>query len=132
MPVTVNIHYAKTHFSRLIQRIQLGEEIIIARAGEPLAQSKALSAQDQEDHGKHRHRLNIVNIHEAKTQLSQLLKQVEAGEEIMIAKSGLPVAKLSPLAAKAKVRQFGSGKDLIWMSPDFDEEDEALIKMFGA
>jgi len=75
---------------------------------------------------------NRVNIHEAKTQLSQLLKLVEAGDEVIIAKSGRPVAKLSPLKGLAKERQFGAARSLIWMSPDFDEEDETLLKMFGA
>jgi prevent-host-death family protein len=75
---------------------------------------------------------NSVNIHEAKTQLSQLLKRVEAGEEVIIAKSGRPVAKLSPLIPDAKKRQFGAAKGLIWMSADFDDEDETIVKMFGA
>jgi prevent-host-death family protein len=75
---------------------------------------------------------NRVNIHEAKTQLSQLLKRVEAGEEVIIAKSGRPVAKLAPLIPEAKERQFGAARGLIWMSADFDDEDEALVKMFGA
>jgi prevent-host-death family protein len=120
VPTLVNVHYAKTHFSKLVQRVQLGEEIVIARAGEPLAQLKALSEEEQ-------------NIHEAKTQLSQLLKQVEAGQEIIIVKFGRPVAKLSPLMPQsAKERQFGAARGLIWMSPDFDEEDETLLKMFGA
>lgn len=37
MSTTVNIHAAKTHFSRLVERAARGEEIIIARAGKPLA-----------------------------------------------------------------------------------------------
>ncbi len=37
MPVTVNIHEAKTHFSRLIERAEHGETLIIARAGKPVA-----------------------------------------------------------------------------------------------
>ena len=37
MTATVNIHEAKTHFSKLIERVRLGEEIIIAKAGEPVA-----------------------------------------------------------------------------------------------
>ena len=36
----------------------------------------------------------IINIHEAKTQLSRLLKKVQAGEEVIIAKAGKPQAKL--------------------------------------
>lgn len=37
MTTTVNIHEAKTHFSKLLQRVLNGEEVIIARAGEPIA-----------------------------------------------------------------------------------------------
>lgn len=37
MTTTVNVHDAKTHFSKLIQRVLNGEEVIIARAGEPVA-----------------------------------------------------------------------------------------------
>ena len=37
MTATVNIHQAKTHLSKLIERVRLGEEIIIAKAGEPVA-----------------------------------------------------------------------------------------------
>lgn len=35
--LTINIHQAKTHFSRLIERVSAGEEIIIAKAGKPIA-----------------------------------------------------------------------------------------------
>jgi prevent-host-death family protein len=37
MTATVNIHQAKTHFSKLIERVRLGEEIVIAKAGQPVA-----------------------------------------------------------------------------------------------
>lgn len=37
MSVTVNIHDAKTHFSRLLVRVSEGEEVIIAKAGRPIA-----------------------------------------------------------------------------------------------
>jgi prevent-host-death family protein len=39
----------------------------------------------------------IVNVHEAKTHLSRLLERVEAGEEIVIARNGKPIARLGPL-----------------------------------
>jgi prevent-host-death family protein len=42
-----------------------------------------------------------VNVHEAKTHLSQLLERAHGGEEIVIAKSGKPYARLVPLAAPA-------------------------------
>jgi prevent-host-death family protein len=36
-PKMVNVHDAKTHFSKLLQRVQAGEEVIIARSGDPVA-----------------------------------------------------------------------------------------------
>ena len=50
-----------------------------------------------------------VNVHEAKTHLSRLLAQVEAGEEVVIARNGAPVARLVALERR-KGRQFGSMK----------------------
>ena len=44
MTDAVNIHEAKTHFSKLLERVALGEEIIIARAGEPVAKLSPLTA----------------------------------------------------------------------------------------
>ena len=43
-----------------------------------------------------------VNVHEAKTNLSQLLKQVEAGEEVIIARNGKPVARLVPAQKRGR------------------------------
>jgi len=48
-----------------------------------------------------------VNIHAAKTQLSRLLKRVEGGEEIILARAGKPVAKLVPTEASAAGRAPG-------------------------
>lgn len=71
-----------------------------------------------------------VNIHEAKTNLSRLLKRVMAGEEVIIAKNGEPVAKLVPFRRPRKDRILGRDRGKIWISPDFDEFDEELEKMF--
>ncbi len=60
-----------------------------------------------------------VNIHEAKTQLSKLLKSVAAGEEVIIARSGQPVAKLVPIDAPAE-RLLGLDKGLFDVPEDFD------------
>lgn len=46
MPTTVNIHEAKTHLSRLLERVESGEQIIIARAGRPIAQLGPISRPD--------------------------------------------------------------------------------------
>jgi prevent-host-death family protein len=43
-----------------------------------------------------------VNVHEAKTHLSRLLERVEAGEEIIIARAGRPVARLVPLCSRGE------------------------------
>ena len=61
-----------------------------------------------------------INVHEAKTGFSKLLKRVQLGEEIVIAKAGKPVARLVPLAEGAAVRKPGSAKGLISLSADFD------------
>lgn len=62
-----------------------------------------------------------VNVHEAKTHFSKLLAQVSAGEEIIIAKAGKPVARLAPIEVKAaKKRVPGIDKGQIWTSEDFD------------
>lgn len=49
----------------------------------------------------------IVNVHQAKTQLSRLLEQAHAGQEIILAKAGKPYARLMPLAAEPARRQPG-------------------------
>ncbi len=61
-----------------------------------------------------------VNVHEAKTHLSRLLKQVEAGEEVTIARNGEPVARLVSSKKRGK-RQFGSMKGLISIDDRFFE-----------
>jgi prevent-host-death family protein len=70
-----------------------------------------------------------VNVYEAKTQLSKLLAQVEAGDEIVIARHGKPVARLVPLQRTAIPRQLGSLRGKIWVSPNFDEPDHELIDL---
>lgn len=61
-----------------------------------------------------------VNIHEAKTHLSRLLEQVAAGQEITIAKSGRPIARLVPIEPQKGRRTPGSAKGEIEISDDFD------------
>ena len=62
----------------------------------------------------------VVNVHEAKTQLSRLLAQVEAGEEVVIARRGRPVARLVRCRPKGK-RQFGALKGKIAITDAFFE-----------
>jgi prevent-host-death family protein len=60
-----------------------------------------------------------VNVHEAKTHLSRLLKRVEGGEEVVIARAGRAVARLVPVARSAK-RVLGEDKGRGWIADDFD------------
>jgi prevent-host-death family protein len=71
-----------------------------------------------------------VNIHEAKTHLSRLVERAEAGEEIVIARAGKPVARLGPLREKRGPRQLGGWEGRVWIAADFDEEDEEITRMF--
>lgn len=60
-----------------------------------------------------------MNVHEAKTHLSRLLARVARGEEIVIAKSGRPVAKLVGLARPVRRRMAGTARGKVIISPDF-------------
>ena len=62
-----------------------------------------------------------VNIFEAKTNLSKLIEQVEQGGEVIIARAGKPVARLTQLAPEKKPIRFGGLKGKIWVADDFDD-----------
>jgi antitoxin (DNA-binding transcriptional repressor) of toxin-antitoxin stability system len=74
-----------------------------------------------------------VNIHEAKTQLSKLLRRVEAGEEIVIARDGEPVARLIRERGRRIVR-FGTLKGAIELPNGLDEPltEEELTEWYDA
>ena len=61
-----------------------------------------------------------VNIHEAKTNFSRLLSRVAAGEEIIIAKAGKPVARLVPFRKPISKRPLGMDAGLFAVPKDFD------------
>lgn len=62
-----------------------------------------------------------VNVYEAKTHLSQLLDRAAAGEEIVIARAGRPIARLVPLAGPpARRRSPGGWRGKVRISDDFD------------
>lgn len=62
-----------------------------------------------------------VNTHEAKTHLSRLLTRVSNGEEIIIAKSGKPIARLVPVKQQTIKRISGLDKNQAWIADDFDK-----------
>ena len=72
--------------------------------------------------------MTVVNVHEAKTHLSRILDRVSAGEEIVIAKAGKPVARLVPVAATAIARVPGTYAGKIRIADDFQAPlpDDAL------
>ncbi|HLX24182.1 MAG TPA: type II toxin-antitoxin system Phd/YefM family antitoxin [Usitatibacter sp.] len=73
-----------------------------------------------------------VNIHEAKTHLSRLVERVQAGEEIVIANAGRPVARLVPIEDARKPVRIGGLKARIAVPDDFNTIFEREIEaMFG-
>ncbi|MGH7627041.1 MAG: type II toxin-antitoxin system Phd/YefM family antitoxin [Gemmatimonadaceae bacterium] len=60
------------------------------------------------------------NIHEAKTHLSKLLEQVAGGEEVVIARAGVPIARLVPLMLPAAERPLGTEQGRLIVAEDFD------------
>jgi prevent-host-death family protein len=64
--------------------------------------------------------MRTVNIHEAKTQFSKLIARVEAGEEIVIARDGTPVARLVAMGQPITRRASGRDRGSFSVPEDFD------------
>ena len=73
----------------------------------------------------------MVNIHEAKTHFSKLVARAAAGEEIVIAKAGVPVAKLVAFREPRPLK-LGLWKGRAWAADDWDsdETNEEIAKLF--
>ena len=66
--------------------------------------------------------MQVVNIHDAKTRFSKLLEQVQSGEEIVIAKAGQPIARLTSYTPpKRKIAPPGAMQGELWIADDFDD-----------
>ena len=74
--------------------------------------------------------MKTVNMHEAKSQLSRLVEQALAGEDVIIAKAGKPMVKLVPVEYDSRPRKPGRFKGQISLTPDFDKTPEGLIDLF--
>jgi prevent-host-death family protein len=74
--------------------------------------------------------IEILNIHAAKTNLSKLVARVALGEEIVIAKGGVPMAKLVPYVSVAPARALGAYAGKVWMSDDALETPSWLVDAF--
>jgi len=70
------------------------------------------------------------NIHQAKTHLSRLIELVEAGEEVVLARSGRPVARIVPYRRRGIERKPGLLRGQIEILPGFDELDAEIIELF--
>lgn len=81
----------------------------------------------------------VANIHSAKTNLSKLIEQAEAGEEVVIARNGKPAVRLTPVEpADASARRadglpawMGSLRGRIVIGDDFDAHDAAIESAFN-
>ena len=75
--------------------------------------------------------MRTVNIHAAKTHLSRLVEDAAAGEEIVIAKAGKPIARLCPLAEPKPERVLGRLRGQIVVPDNFDQlYEEEIREMF--
>ena len=75
--------------------------------------------------------MQIVNISEAKAQLSALIAKVATGKEVLIGRAGTPVAKLVRYDRNDSPRQPGALRGKIRISSDFDELPDDIAKAFG-
>ena len=71
-----------------------------------------------------------MNIHEAKTHFSKLVAEVQGGREVVITKSGRPVAKLVPLTGSRAPRKPGGWEGRLRIAPDFDSLDQSTLASF--
>lgn len=75
----------------------------------------------------------IYNLYDAKTALSQLVDRAAAGEEIVIAKAGRPLARLVSLEAAGAPRRPGAWKGQVWIAENFDAPlPPEIAAAFGA
>jgi prevent-host-death family protein len=77
--------------------------------------------------------MTTVNVHAAKSQLSRLLDAVAAGEEVIIAKAGKPIARLVPIAPPKERRKLGTLAGKLHVPDDFDDAlpDDILADFEG-
>jgi prevent-host-death family protein len=64
--------------------------------------------------------MSVINVYEAKTHLSKLIEQAAAGKDLVIARGGKPVARLTRLAKPARKLRFGVLKGKVKVAKDFD------------
>lgn len=85
----------------------------------------AEAAANDPGHDEPRSMKDIVNVRDAKLHLSRLLKRVEQGEVIVIARAGHPIARLVPLTPTHSPRMPGLYAGQVWIAEDFDSDEMA-------
>ncbi|MGE4424949.1 MAG: type II toxin-antitoxin system Phd/YefM family antitoxin [Solirubrobacteraceae bacterium] len=76
--------------------------------------------------------VRTVGVHEAKTQLSRLLHDVEGGDEVVVTRGGAPVARIVPIAPATRVAEsFGMFPGHFNLPDDFDADEDEIGDLFG-
>jgi prevent-host-death family protein len=73
----------------------------------------------------------IVSLYDAKTHLSSLVDRAAAGEEIIIAKNGVPLARLVPVPFRGEPRRPANAMAISYIAEDFDEPDAVIEELFA-
>jgi prevent-host-death family protein len=74
--------------------------------------------------------MQIANIHDAKTHLSHLVECALAGEEVIIARAGMPLVRLTPMEHDTRPREGGQLHGTLWIAENFDAPDPEIEKLF--
>ncbi len=69
----------------------------------------------------------VINIHEAKTHLSRIVDEVAGGAEVIIAKAGKPMARLTPITPRARKKNLGLLKRKVKVPDDFNAPLDAEV-----
>jgi prevent-host-death family protein len=72
--------------------------------------------------------MKSINVAEAKARLSSLIDAALSGEEIIIAKRGVPLVTLRPVQQTAGGRRLGTAKGLVHLSDDFDDTPDEFAE----
>lgn len=75
--------------------------------------------------------MQITNIHQAKAHLSNLIHRASSGEEVIICKAGIPIARLIKYETPKSQRIAGLWKGKVTISDDFDDLPQTLVKAFN-
>jgi prevent-host-death family protein len=71
-----------------------------------------------------------INLHHTKTQLSKLVERALAGEEIIIARAGKPLVRLTSCSQPIPERVPGALKGRMWIADDFDQTSDEIVRLF--